>query len=203
MITIVDYGCGNLFSLQSSFRAIGMECVLAHTAEEIRNADKLVLPGVGAFGAASVLLNESGMKEALLEQAKAGVPLLGVCLGMQLLFEESEEFGTHKGLGLLKGKIKPFADVLDASYKIPHMGWNSISLRKPDVPLLKNTKENDFVYFVHSFYAAECEESILAYADYGICVPAVVGNRNVYGTQFHPEKSGEAGLRILRAFAEL
>ena len=203
MVGIIDYGVGNLFSLQSSFEAIGEKCVLAHSAEEIEKADKLVLPGVGAFGAASVLLEESGMKNVLIQQAKKGIPLMGVCLGMQLLFDESEEFGTHKGLGLLKGKIKPFSEVLDETYKIPHMGWNSLSIKKENVPLLKNTRENDFVYFVHSFYAAECDESILAYASYGIEVPAVVGNGNVYGTQFHPEKSGEVGLRLLKAFAEL
>ena len=202
MIAIVDYGVGNLFSLKSSFAAVGAEAVVTADPAVLRAADKLLLPGVGAFGDAAQKLEQSGLGEVLVEQTAAGKPLLGICLGMQLLFEKSYEYGEHKGLGLIGGSIRPIADVIPADYKIPHIGWNALSVTA-DSPLFKYINDGDFVYFVHSFYATECADSVIATAEYGAPLTAAVARGNVYGCQFHPEKSGDVGLNILRAFCEL
>ena len=201
MIAIVDYGVGNLFSLVSSFRAIGADAVVTGDATEIRRAEKIVLPGVGAFAAAVQKLKESGLIPALLEEVKKGKPLLGICLGMQMLFERSSEDGVFEGLALLKGEVRPIKEVIPASYKIPHIGWNALRFCKAS-PLFKYISEGDYVYFVHSYYAAHCEESLAATADYGAPLTACVQKENVFGCQFHPEKSGDVGLSILRAFVE-
>ena len=203
MVAIVDYGVGNLFSLISSFSAIGEEVVATSDASIIRKADKIVLPGVGAFEDASKKLFDSGLAQVVVEQAKLGKPLLGICLGMQLLFEKSFEYGEHKGLGLIKGQIKPIQDVIPKGYKIPHIGWNSLNFVKKDSRLFKNIKDGDHVYFVHSYYGADCDESVSATAEYGVALTASVESGNVYGCQFHPEKSGSVGLNILRAFCQM
>ncbi len=201
MIAIIDYGVGNLFSLRSSFAAIGQDATVTGDAEEIRRADRLILPGVGAFQDAADKLRASGMDRAVKEEAARGKPLLGVCLGMQMLFERSYEYGVHEGLGLLKGEIRPIAERIPEGLKIPQMGWNALRIVK-DSPLLKYTREGEYVYFVHSYSAVNCGESLLAVAEYGADLTACVGKGNVFGCQFHPEKSGEAGLRILKAFCE-
>ena len=201
MIAIIDYGVGNLFSLRSSFAAIGQEAVVTRDAEEIRNADRLILPGVGAFQDAAEKLRASGMDRAVKEETAKGKPLLGVCLGMQMLFERSHEYGVHEGLGLLKGEIRPIAEKIPEGLKIPQMGWNALKIVR-DSPLLKYTREGEYVYFVHSYSAVDCEESLLAVTEYGADLTACVGKGNVFGCQFHPEKSGEVGLRILKAFCE-
>ena len=203
MIAIVDYGVGNLFSLVSSFAAIGVEAVLTSDGEVIRGADKIILPGVGAFGDAAQKLFDSGLAQVVIEEARAGKPLLGICLGMQLLLEKSYEYGEHKGLGLIKGEIRPISDVIPKDYKIPHIGWNSLSFKGEKNEIFKYLKEGDFVYFVHSFSGAECEENTVATTEYGAPLVAAVASANIYGCQFHPEKSGEAGLSILKAFSEL
>ncbi len=202
MIAIVDYGVGNLFSLTCSFETIGAEVVVTADETVLAQADKIVLPGVGAFEDAIGKLRASGLDKVLLEQAARGKPLLGICLGMQLLFEKSYEYGEHTGLGLLKGWVAPIADVAPADYKIPHIGWNGLHIEREN-PLLKNTAEGDCVYFVHSYYATGCSDSVIATAEYGACLTAAVAKGNVYGCQFHPEKSGRVGLNILRAFVEL
>ena len=202
MIAIVDYGVGNLFSLKSSFAAIGAEAVVTNDEAVLRAADKIILPGVGAFEDAAQKLRESGLDVVLKELAAAGKPLMGICLGMQMLFEKSYEYGEHEGLGLIKGAVKPIADVIPGDYKIPHIGWNGLKF-KGNSPLFSEIREGDCVYFVHSFYAADCEESVIATAEYGAELTAAVAKSNVYGCQFHPEKSGAVGLNILRAFAEL
>jgi glutamine amidotransferase len=202
MIAIVDYGVGNLFSLQSSFAAIGAEVTVTSDPAQLRTADKIVLPGVGAFEDAAKKLRESGLSQLLKELAAAGKPLLGICLGMQLLFEKSYEYGEHEGLGLISGAVKPIADVIPADYKIPHIGWNALHLKGQN-PLFSRIQEGDCVYFVHSFYAADCDSSVIATAEYGAELTAAVAKDNVYGCQFHPEKSGNVGLAILKAFAEL
>ena len=201
MIAIIDYGVGNLFSLQSSFAAIGQEAVVTRDIEEIRRADRLILPGVGAFQDAADKLRLSGMDRAVKEETAKGKPLLGICLGMQMLFERSHEYGVHEGLGLLKGEIRPIAERIPAGLKIPQMGWNALKIVK-DSPLLKYTREGEYVYFVHSYSATGCEDSLLAVTEYGTDLTACVGEGNVFGCQFHPEKSGEVGLRILKAFCE-
>ena len=200
MIAIIDYGVGNLFSLTSSFKAIGEEIVITSDVEIIKKADKLILPGVGAFGDASKKLFDSGLDKVILEEVKKKKPLLGVCLGMQMLFTESHEFGTHKGLGLIEGKVV-YID-LPKEYKIPHIGWNALHFKKQR-PILKYINENDYVYFVHSYHAVDCENSLVATTDYGKELTAIVQKDNVYGCQFHPEKSGDVGLKILKAFAEI
>jgi len=203
MIAIVDYGVGNLFSLESSFRCIGEEAVVTSDREVIRRADRVILPGVGAFEDAARKLRESGLDRVVIEEAESGKPLLGICLGMQMLFERSFEFGEHQGLGLIKGSVKAIRDVIPADLKIPHIGWNSLSFGKEKSPLFRYLNEGDYVYFVHSFYGADCAESVIATTEYGATLTAAVANKNVYGTQFHPEKSGEVGLAILRAFCEM
>ena len=201
MIAIINYGVGNLFSLQSSFAAIGQDAVVTRDIEEIRRADRLILPGVGAFQDAADKLRLSGMDRAVKEETAKGKPLLGICLGMQMLFERSHEYGVHEGLGLLKGEIRPIAERIPAGLKIPQMGWNALKIVK-DSPLLKYTREGEYVYFVHSYSATGCEDSLLAVTEYGTDLTACVGEGNVFGCQFHPEKSGEVGLRILKAFCE-
>ena len=202
MIVIIDYGVGNLFSLKSSFSAIGVEAVVSSDFEEIRKAHKIILPGVGAFEDAARKLSESGLGELLCELAREGKYIMGICLGMQLLFEKSLEYGTHKGLGLIKGTVKPIKEVIPSDYKIPHIGWNSLKF-KENSPIFSKINEGDYVYFVHSFYATDCAENTIATAEYGAELTAAVQNKNVFGCQFHPEKSGEVGLKILSAFCEL
>jgi len=201
MVAIVDYGVGNLFSLESSLSAIGVQSVVTADPEMLAKADQIILPGVGAFGDAAAKLRATGLDQHIIAQAKAGKPLLGICLGMQMLFEKSLEFGEYDGLGLIKGCVRPIAEVIPTDYKIPHIGWNSLQF-KGENPLFSYIKEGDFVYFVHSYYAADCDESVIATAEYGAPLTAAVANGNVYGCQFHPEKSGEVGLKILKAFSE-
>lgn len=202
MIAIVDYGVGNLFSLKSSFAAIGIEAIVAKTQAEIESSEKIILPGVGAFGDAIAKLRQSGLADVVVQQAKKGKPIMGICLGMQLLFEKSYEYGEHKGLGLLKGSVIGMQGVIDEKLQIPHIGYNALIFKKKH-PLFKYIKEGDYVYFVHSYYAVDCEDSLLAYAEYDKDITAIVGKDNVMGCQFHPEKSGEVGLNILRAFSEM
>lgn len=201
MIAILDYGVGNLFSLRSSFRAIGAEAVVTADPAVIARADRLVLPGVGAFRDAAEKLRASGLERVLLSEAKAGKPLLGICLGMQLLFESSSEYGEHPGLGLLPGHVVGMAGRIPPELKIPHIGWNALHITRMH-PLLSNIREGDCVYFVHSFFAADCDASTIAVTDYGIPLTAAVARGSVMGCQFHPEKSGAVGLAILRAFCE-
>lgn len=203
MIAIVDYGVGNLFSLKSSFAAIGADVLVTGDKETIKAADKIILPGVGAFGDAAEKLRNTGLADVLKEEAANGKPILGICLGMQLLLEKSYEYGEHEGLGLIKGEIRPISDVIPKDYKIPHIGWNALNFKGTPSPLFKNIKNGDFVYFVHSYYGANCSESVIATSEYGAELTAAVASGNVFGCQFHPEKSGNVGLDILRAFCEL
>lgn len=202
MTVIIDYGVGNLFSLSSSFAAVGESVAVSSDKDDILKADRIVLPGVGAFRDAAEKLKYSGLDTTLKEAAKAGIPILGVCLGMQLLFDESFEYGRYSGLGLISGKIRPISDFIGKDLKIPHIGWNKLRIIKKH-PLLKYTTDNDFAYFVHSYCATDCKENVIADTEYGADITAVVANGSVMGCQFHPEKSGEAGLRILKAFCEL
>ena len=201
MIAIVDYGLGNLFSLQCSLRCIGRESVITADPKMLEEADKIILPGVGAFGDAAERLQKTGLGRAGIREAEGGKPLLGICLGMQLLFEKGYEFGEFDGLGLIPGTVEEIAVPDRKEYKLPQMGWNALHLLK-EHPLFAGVSEGDFVYFVHSFHGCHCEESTIAVTDYGIPVTAAVARGNVWGTQFHPEKSGTVGLSILRAFAE-
>jgi imidazole glycerol-phosphate synthase subunit HisH len=201
MIAVVDYGVGNLYSLTCSLNHIGVEAVVTRDEAELRAAEKIILPGVGAFGDAADKLRALKLDALLKEQAALGKPLLGVCLGMQLLFDQSEEYGLHEGLGLVHGQVISLTPRV-GRLKVPHMGWNSLTLHKPDDPLMAGVREGDYVYFVHSFYAADCEASLVASALYGEQVAGVVRSGSVCGTQFHPEKSGEVGLRILANFAK-
>ena len=202
MIAILDYGVGNLFSLSSSFRAIGAEAVVTADPDVIQRADRLILPGVGAFEDAAKKLRMSGLDRLLREEVAKGKPLLGICLGMQLLFEKSYEYGEYEGLGLLKGAILPIRGAVSTELKVPHIGWNALHFTRKH-PLFANTKEGEHVYFVHSFYADGCEDSLVAQTEYGKMLTAAVAKDNVMGCQFHPEKSGEVGLNILRAFCAL
>ena len=203
MIAIIDYGVGNLFSLESSFGFIGQKVIVTSDREVIAKADRLILPGVGAFEDAANKLRESGLDRVVIDEARAGKPLLGICLGMQMLFEKSYEYGEHAGLGLIKGSIKEIRNVIPKELKIPHIGWNALSFTKEKHPLFRYIKEGDHVYFVHSYYGADCEDSVIATAEYGATLTAAVADGNVMGTQFHPEKSGEVGLSILKAFCEM
>lgn len=203
MVVIIDYGVGNLFSLISSFKAIGVEAVATGDINLIRKADKIILPGVGAFEDASNKLFSSGLADVVIEQAKLGKPILGICLGMQMLFDCSYEYGVHKGLSLIKGQIKPISDVIPKDYKIPHIGWNALKFKGEKSPIFKYLNDGDHVYFVHSYYGADCDESVIATAEYGANLTAAVQNKNVFGCQFHPEKSGAVGLNILKAFCEM
>ncbi|MBR2937162.1 MAG: imidazole glycerol phosphate synthase subunit HisH [Oscillospiraceae bacterium] len=201
MIAVVDYGVGNLFSLCSSLKRIGADAIVTSVPEMIRKADKVILPGVGAFADAAKKLRDSGLDKIIIEQAARGKEIMGICLGMQLLFEKSYEFGEHTGLGLLKGSVIGMEGTIPAELKIPHIGWNALSFCK-ESKLLRYVKEGDCVYFVHSFYVDPSAESVVATAQYGKAVTAAVQKENVMGCQFHPEKSGEVGLSILRAFCE-
>lgn len=202
MIAIVDYGVGNLFSLISSFKKIGADIVVTSDPEVIKSADRIILPGVGAFEDAAKKLRDSGLDKVLINEAKNGKKLMGICLGMQMLFETSFEYGQHKGLGLLKGNIVPMKDSIPNDLKIPHIGWNALHFTR-DSNLFKHIRQNDCVYFVHSFYATDCDDSVIATAEYGKELTAAVQKNNIMGCQFHPEKSGEVGLNILRAFCEM
>ncbi|MFR6259025.1 MAG: imidazole glycerol phosphate synthase subunit HisH [Anaerovoracaceae bacterium] len=206
MIAIIEYGVGNLFSLTASLKYLGAEVKVTNRIEDIETADRIILPGVGAFEDAKKKLDATGLVEAITEQTENGKPLLGICLGMQLLFEESHEYGIHKGLGLVKGQVASIDDDLKKSeltgLKVPHIGWNSLSFKK-DEPLFKYIKQGDFVYYVHSFYGRNCDDETIASSQYGIKITGAVKNGNIYGTQFHPEKSGIVGLNILKAFMEV
>ena len=201
MIAIIDYGVGNLFSLCSSFRFIGADARITSDVDEIRSSDRIILPGVGAFGDAADKLRATGLDRVLLDEASRGKDIMGICLGMQLLFEESYEFGVHRGLGLLRGRVVPMEGSIPPELNIPHIGWNALT-KVGDSPLLRYVKDGDCVYFVHSFYADGCDDSLIAYTEYGRPITAAVARGNVMGCQFHPEKSGSVGLGILRAFCE-
>jgi glutamine amidotransferase len=205
MTVIVDYGVGNLFSLRSSLSFIGEEAAVSREPEVLRAADRIILPGVGAFEDAARKLRELELDKILIELAGEGRPLLGICLGMQLLFERSFEFGVWQGLGLLRGEVRPIEPVIPAGFKVPHIGWNALRFSEAGRKsrLLKYSNEGEYVSFVHSYAAMDCGESLLADTEYGAFLTAAVGRGNVYGTQFHPEKSGDAGLRILKGFCEL
>ena len=202
MVAIIDYGVGNLFSLKCSLDAIGQDVIITGDAEQIRRADKLILPGVGAFEDAAKKLENSGLADVIKDEAKNGKLILGICLGMQLLFDKSFEYGEHKGLGLIHGEIRPISDVIPKNFKIPHIGWNALKFKGEKSKIFKYINEGDFVYFVHSYYAF-CEDSVTASAEYGAELTASAESQNVFGCQFHPEKSGDTGLNILRAFCEL
>ena len=202
MIAVVDYGVGNLFSLRSSLASIGADVIVTGDAEELRRAEKIILPGVGAFEDAAAKLRQTGLDAVLRDEAAAGKPIMGICLGMQMLFDKSLEYGEHEGLGLIRGVVRPIAEVIPAELKIPHIGWNALHFGAEKHPLFRYLKEEDCVYFVHSYYAADCAESVIATAEYGAELTAAVANGNVCGCQFHPEKSGDVGLNILRAFCE-
>ena len=202
MIAIIDYGVGNLFSLKSSFSAIGYDVVVTADKTVIEKAERIILPGVGAFGDAVNKLRATGLDKVVVEQVKKGKPLLGICLGMQMLFERSLEYGEYEGLGLVKGTVKPIKDVISPDLKIPHIGWNALKITGEKDGLFKYVKDGDHVYFVHSFYGADCD-SVVATAEYSVPLTASVAKNNVYGCQFHPEKSGSVGLNILKAFCEL
>ncbi len=201
MIAVIDYGVGNLFSLRSSLERIGAQVEITADPQVIRRAEKLILPGVGAFADAAKKLRDSGLDVLLREQAAAGKEILGICLGMQLLFEKSYEFGQHEGLGLLRGSVVPMEGSIPSGLKIPHIGWNALHFTR-DSKLLRFIRNEDCVYFVHSFYATDCDDSVIATAEYGKELTAAVQKDNIMGCQFHPEKSGPVGLNILRAFCE-
>ena len=202
MIAIIDYGVGNLFSIKSSLDMIGADSVITNDPDTIKKADKIILPGVGAFRDARKKLSEDGLDKLVIEEVKNGKPIMGICLGMQMLFEKSYEYGEYEGLGLLKGSIRPIADVIGVGLSIPHIGWNPLIIKK-DSPILKYVKEGECVYFVHSYYASDCDESVASVAEYGALLTASVSLGNVHGCQFHPEKSGKTGLNILKAFSEM
>ncbi len=204
MIAIVDYGVGNLFSLRSSLCSLGAEVLVTGDADALRRADRILLPGVGAFADAAAKLRKTGLDQAVTEAAQAGVPLLGICLGMQLLLERSFEYGEHRGLGLIPGDVVSMEPVVPKDYKIPHIGWNALHFPagRPRSPIFRDVREGEYVYFVHSYYADRCPD-VTAVAEYGADLTAAVGRENIFGCQFHPEKSGAAGLSILRAFCEL
>ena len=201
MIAVIDYGVGNLFSLKSSLRSVGADIVVTANEDEIRKCDKILLPGVGAFEDAIKKLKESGLDSIIKEEVKRGKKILGICLGMQMLFEKSYEYGEHEGLALISGDVVSMQGRIPENLKIPHIGWNALHL-KNEHPIFKYVKENDSVYFVHSYYAENCSDSLLATAEYGLEITAAVAKGNVAGTQFHPEKSGSVGLSILKAFIE-
>ena len=201
MIAIIDYGVGNLFSLSHSLTAVGAEAVVTGDAEVIRRADHVVLPGVGAFGDAAAKLRETKLDALARDIAARGTPMMGICLGMQLLLEKSFEFGEHAGLGLIPGEVRPIAEVIPPDLKIPHIGWNALDVARPH-PIFQSVQPGDCVYFVHSYYGAKCEGSVIATAEYGAPLTTAVARGNVCGCQFHPEKSGDVGLGILKAFVD-
>ena len=205
MIAIIDYGVGNLFSLSSSFKSIGADTVVTGDPEIIRKAEKLILPGVGAFRDAAEKLRKSGLDKVIIEETAKGKPLLGICLGMQMLFEKSFEYGEYEGLGLIPGSVVPMKGVIPDDLKVPHIGWNGLVFpeEKPKSKIFKYLNEGDHMYFVHSYYATDCDEFVSSKTEYGALLTASAEKDNVYGVQFHPEKSGEKGLSILKAFCEL
>ena len=203
MVAIIDYGVGNLFSLKSSFAAIGQEAVITSDPKVIASADRILLPGVGAFSDAIRKLCESGLVPVIFDEVEKGKPLLGICLGMQMLFEKSFEYGEYEGLGLVSGSVKPIADVIGEGLKVPHIGWNSLSFSTPRSEIFKYLNPGDFVYFVHSYYGENHTSEVTATTSYGATLTAAVQNKNVYGCQFHPEKIGDVGLSILRAFCAI
>lgn len=206
MLAIIDYGVGNLFSLSRSLEYLEVECKITRSLDELKSADRIILPGVGAFGDARKKLEELSLVEPIQELAASGKPFLGICLGMQLLFDKSDEFGEHLGLGLIPGRIVSMREAFDQAnidLKVPQIGWNKLDVQNAESPLVKSLGENDFVYYVHSYYAMDCEEHLVADSEYGLSIPGIVQNKNVYGTQFHPEKSGDVGLNILKAFTEV
>ena len=203
MIAIVDYGVGNLFSLISSMEAIGAETVVTGEAEVLRSADKIILPGVGAFEDAIGKLKATGLDEVIKEEASKGKPIMGICLGMQMLLEKSFEYGEHEGLGLIGGEVRPIDEVVPKDLKIPHIGWNALTLRGAKHEIFQYINSGDYVYFVHSYYGTKCDEAVIATAEYGAELTAAVARGNVCGCQFHPEKSGDVGLKILKAFSEM
>jgi glutamine amidotransferase len=202
MIVIIDYGVGNLFSLCSSFAFIGKEAVVSSDPKVIASAERIILPGVGAFEDAIKKLKDSGLDKVLLEQAEKGKPIMGICLGMQMLFEESHEYGVHKGLGFIPGRVVPMQGVIDDTLKIPHIGWNELHLSEEKHPIFRYIENGDHVYFVHSYFGSDCEQNVIATTSYDKELTAAVAKGNVCGCQFHPEKSGEVGLNILRGFCD-
>ena len=202
MIAIIDYGVGNLFSLKSSFSAIGFDTVVTSDPKVLAEADKIILPGVGAFADAAKKLSDTGLDKTVKELVAQGKPLMGICLGMQMLFDRSFEYGEHKGLGLIPGDVVPMEGKISPELKIPHIGWNALEFKR-DSKLFKYINPGDFVYFVHSYYATNCDDAVTSTAEYGTAITATVERNNVYGCQFHPEKSGNVGLNILRAFCEI
>ena len=201
MIVIIDYGVGNLFSLKSSLDSIGAETVISGDIDVIKKASKIILPGVGAFCDAVKKLKDSSLFDLIIEEANNKKPILGICLGMQMLFEKSFENGEYEGLGLIKGEVRPIKEIIPDDYKVPQIGWNYLKFNNEKHPLFKYIKEEDYVYFVHSYYGAFCD-SMIAYTEYGAPITAAVAKDNVMGCQFHPEKSGDVGLSILKAFCE-
>ncbi len=201
-IAIVDYGVGNLFSLSSSLTAIGANAAVTSDAAVIKSADRIILPGVGAFADAAAKLRESGLDRIICREAAAGKDIMGICLGMQMLFEKSYEYGEYDGLGLIPGRVIPMEGYIPDGLKIPHIGWNPLIFKGERHPLLRYLDEGDCVYFVHSYFAADCDDSVIATAEYGRELTAAVARDNVMGCQFHPEKSGPVGLAILKAFCE-
>ncbi len=202
MIAVIDYGVGNLFSIKSSFARIGADVVVTADKKIIDSADRIMLPGVGAFRDAAAKLKETGLGELVKEEVKKGKPVMGICLGMQMLFEKSYEYGEYEGLGILKGEVVPMKGYIDANLKVPHIGWNALHIEKKG-RLLKYCKEGDYVYYVHSYFASNCQDCVIATSEYDKPLTAAVEKDNVFGCQFHPEKSGEVGLNILRAFCEV
>ena len=203
MIAIIDYGIGNLFSLKSSFQKIGEQAIVTSDRAVIADADRIILPGVGAFEDAAKKLRDGGLDEVVFDEVKKGKPMMGICLGMQMLFDRSFEYGEHKGLGLIKGDVIPMAGTLPPELKIPHMGWNKLRFVGKKDEIFKYLGDEDFVYFVHSYYASSCEDALIATTDHGKDITAAVRRDNVWGCQFHPEKSGSVGLSILKAFCEV
>ena len=204
MIAIVDYGVGNLFSLKSSFAAIGADAVVTSDEKILRGADKIILPGVGAFGDAAAKLRDSGLSEVVREEAKNGKPLMGICLGMQMLLEKSFEYGEYEGLGLIKGEIRPISETIPSGLKIPHIGWNALNYIGEKSPIFKYISEGDHVYFVHSYYIdPEDTDIVSSYTEYGKKLPVSIEKDNLFAVQFHPEKSGDAGMEILKKFINL
>ncbi len=205
MLGILDYGVGNLFSIKSSLAALGVESVVTARQDKLSACSALILPGVGAFEKAAKKLSDAGLSEYVVRRVEAGIPLLGICLGMQMLFEKSYEYGVHEGLGLIPGSVRPIADVIPKGLKIPQIGWNGLIFPKDrkKSALFSDVEEGKCVYFVHSYYGAAPEEYISAWTEYGALLTASVERENVFGCQFHPEKSGAVGLSILRQFCRI
>lgn len=202
MIAVIDYGVGNLFSLTASLKYLGADVKVTGNPADLEDAGQIILPGVGAFSDARQKLEESGLVDVIYRQVEKGKPMLGICLGMQLLFETSYEYGNHKGLGLVAGDIVSIEKDLTTPLKVPHIGWNQLKILVDD-PLFKYIKNGEYVYYVHSYYGKNCEKDTIAVSEYDVSITGAVRHGNVYGTQFHPEKSGAAGMNILRAFKEM